>query len=325
MAPASPSILITGAEGFVGPYLIRELTPTGIPIHATYLVSRQRRLDVLPESEWHHCDLTDQKQVSDLIRDIRPTFVYHLAGISFVPLAESKRHLALDVNLGGTLNLLEALAQTHLRPRLVLISSGEVYGKVPQERGPLKENFPLLPANFYAATKAASEKIAWSFFQRGDLDLVIFRPFNHIGPGQVPSFVVSDFARQVARITLGLAEPKVYVGDIDVFRDFTDVRDVARGYRMCFESFSPGDIYNLASGRVVSIREILSTLISFSNKPIEIVRDPTRFRKSEIRKVAVSVERFQSATGWVPRIPLKQTLREVYETWLDTFTKDPSL
>ena len=322
MIASPPSILITGAEGFVGSYLIRELLPLKVPIYATYLAPRPGLGEMLPDDRLVQCDLTNRQRVFNIIKEIQPTCIYHLAGISFVPLAESKRQLALDVNLGGTLNLLEALAETHQYPRLILISSGEVYGKVPEARGALREEFPLRPTNFYAATKAAAEKIAWSFFERGDLTLTIFRPFNHIGPGQAPSFVVSDFARQVARITLGMADPRVYVGDIDVFRDFTDVRDIARGYRMCYESFTPGGIYNLASGCVVSIREILNTLISFSPTPIEIVQDPARFRKSEIKRVAVSIENFQAATGWAPQIPLEQTLREVYNAWINTLTKE---
>ena len=324
MSDFPPSILITGAEGFVGPYLIREISHLKIPIHATYLNPKKKRPDLLSEDHWFFCDLAQRQGVFDLIKETRPTFIYHLAGISFVPKAESHRRLAMDVNLGGTLNLLEAAGESGLRPRVVLISSGEVYGKVGEEKGPLREDLPLRPANFYAATKAAAEKIAWSFFHRDEISLTIFRPFNHIGPGQAPSFVVSDFARQVARITLSLSEPRIYVGNIDVYRDFTDVRDIARGYRMSYETFVPGGIYNLASGKVVSIREILEILISFSNRSIEIIRDPSRFRKAEVKRVEVSIERFQGVTGWEPEIPLKQTLREVYEAWIETLSKEAS-
>ena len=322
MAPA-PSILITGAEGFVGAYLIRELTALGIPIYGTYFIPEARHLNVLPEDRWIYCDLNDREAVFSLIRDLRPTFVYHLAGISFVPMAESNRPRALATNVGGTLNLLESLAELGTAPRLVLISSGEVYGKVPEDKGPMREEFPLQPANFYAATKAASEKIAWPFFERGEVLLTIFRPFNHIGPGQSPTFVVSDFARQVARITLGQADPVVHVGDIDVYRDFTDVRDIVRGYRLSYEKFTPGGIFNIASGRVVAIRKILETLISFSGKTIEVVKDPERFRKAEVRKLQVDIGRFKEATGWSPKIPIKQTLRDVYEDWLQKLSKDP--
>ncbi len=324
MASSSPTILITGAEGFVGPYLIRELATLEIPLYATYLIPQGRRQDLLLNDHWIFCDLTDREAVFHLIHTIRPTFVYHLAGISFVPAAEANRPKAMEVNLGGTLNLLEALAALENAPRLVLISSGEVYGKPRDESGPLMEGLPLRPVNFYAATKAASEKLAWPFHQRRDISLTIFRPFNHIGPGQAPTFVTSDFARQVARITLSLSEPKIYVGDLDVYRDFTDVRDIVRGYRMAFEAFQPGAVYNLASGHVVSIRKILEILISFCGKPIEVIRDPARFRKAEVKRLEVSVSRFQSATGWSPRIPLKQTLREIYESWVEKLSRGPS-
>ena len=322
--PASSPILITGAEGFVGAYLIRELLPLQVPIFGTYFIPEARHLSVLPENRWIFCDLNDRDATFDLIRDLQPAFIYHLAGISFVPTAESNRPKALGTNVGGTLNLLEAAASLGTAPRIVLISSGEVYGKVPEEKGPLREEFPLQPANFYAATKAAAEKIAWPFFERGEIGLSIFRPFNHIGPGQSPTFVVSDFARQVARISLGLAEPVVHVGDIDVYRDFTDVRDIVRGYRMGYETFTPGGIFNIAQGRVFAIREILETLISFAGMPIEIVRDPERFRKAEVRKLRVDISRFRHATGWSPRIPIEQTLADVYEDWKKKLSEEPS-
>ncbi len=322
MTAAPPSILITGATGFVGPYLLRALSTLKVPIYATYLISEGRKTALLPNDRWIFCDLTNRPAVFDLIRKIRPSFIYHLAGISFVPAAESNRRKALEVNLGGTLNLLEAVAESGISPRLVLISSGEVYGRYREDLGPFREEFPLQPANFYAATKAAAEKLAWPFHQRGELSLTIFRPFNHIGPGQAPTFVVSDFARQVARIALSLSEPKVFVGDIDVFRDFTDVRDIVRGYRKSYESFAPGGVYNLASGRAVSVREVLETLISFCNRPVQIVRDPSRYRKAEVKRVEISIERFRAATGWAPHIPLKQTLREVYEYWIEKLFKE---
>jgi len=324
MSPSRSSILITGAEGFVGAYLINELKPLGIPIYATYIVPEGKRTDLLPGEQWVYCDLTKRQAVFDLVHSIHPFFIYHLAGISHVPTAESNRQNALNVNVGGTLHLLEAAADTGASPRMVLISSGEVYGKIHEEASGIHENFPLHPANFYAATKAAAEKIAWPFFERGEISLMIFRPFNHIGPGQSPSFVVSDFARQIAKISLSLTEPKVYVGDIDVYRDFTDVRDITRGYRLVYERFTPGGTFNLASGRVVAIRDILQELAAFSNKSIEIIQDPERFRKAEVRKIQVDVSRFNEATGWSPVIPLKQTLRDVFEYWIDRLSRDPS-
>jgi len=325
MTAFSPSpILITGAEGFVGAYLIKELAALQVPVFGTYFIPESRHLDVLPEDHWVFCDLNDRDAVFNLIRELHPAFIYHLAGISFVPTAESNRPMALATNVGGTLNLLEALADLGTTSRMVLISSGEVYGKVIEEKGPLREDFPLQPSNFYAATKAAAEKIAWPFFERDEVSLTIFRPFNHIGPGQSSTFVVSDFARQVARISLGLSEPVVHVGDIDVFRDFTDVRDIVRGYRLSYEKFTPGGVFNIASGRVIAVREILEDLIALSGGKIDVVRDPERYRKAEVRKLRVDIGRFHGSTGWKPLIPVKQTLRDVYEDWLKKLSRDTS-
>lgn len=324
MSHSRSSILITGAEGFVGAYLINELKPLRIPIYATYIVPERKRTDLLPDEQWVYCDLTNRQAVFDLIHSIHPFFIYHLAGISHVPMAEANRQNALNVNVGGTLNLLDAAADTGTSPRMVLISSGDVYGKVHEGKVGIREDFPLHPANFYAATKAAAEKIAWPFFERGEISLMIFRPFNHIGPGQSTAFVVSDFACQIAKISLSLTEPRVYVGDIDVYRDFTDVRDITRGYRLAYEKFIPGGIFNIASGRIVAIRDILNELIALSNKSIGIVRDPERFRKAEVRKIQVDVSRFNDATGWSPVIPLKKTLRDVFEDWITRLSRDPS-
>jgi GDP-4-dehydro-6-deoxy-D-mannose reductase len=318
---SSPVALITGADGFVGRHLARELEISGLSPFGIDISARQKNADVFPDSRWATCDITSSADISRIIRNIAPAVVFHLAGIAYVPWAEAHRQETLRINVGGTLNILEAAAAQKRPPHVMIISSSDVYGRVPGKKGPITEAFPLEPANFYAGTKAAAEGIAWPFFERGEVPLTILRPFSHIGPGQAPTFVTSDFARQVARITLSLAKPEVHVGNIDVFRSFTDVRDMVRGYRLAYETLKPGSVYHLANETPVSIRSILEEFIRLSGKEIKIVRDPKRFRKADIRKVTVDSGRFRRATGWEPTIPLKQTLKDIFEDWLQKIKK----
>jgi len=321
MTDKSPVALITGADGFVGRYLAGELQTAGLSPFGIDISTSRKNADVFPDSRWASCDITSGTDVSHIISDITPAVVFHLAGIAYVPWAETHRRETLRVNVEGTLNLLEAAAGQKPPPHVIVISSGDVYGRVPEEKGPITESFPLAPANFYAGTKTAAEGIVRPFFERGEVPITILRPFNHIGPGQAPTFVTSDFARQIAGITLSLAGPKVHVGDIDIYRSFTDVRDMVRGYRLAYEKLVPGGIYHLASEKPVSIRSILEEFIRLSGREIEIVRDPERFRKADIRTVTVDSGKFRRATGWQPAVPLKQTLKDIFEDWLRKLEK----
>jgi len=322
MADKSPVALITGADGFVGRYLAGELEAAGLTPFGIDISARQKNADVFSDSRWATCDITSGADVGHIIRDIAPAVVFHLAGIAYVPWAEAHRKETLRINVEGTLNVLEAAAAQKAPPHVIIVSSSDVYGRVPEEKGPITESFPLKPANFYAGTKAAAEGIAWPFFERGEVPLTILRPFNHIGPGQAPTFVTSDFARQVAGITLSLAGPQVHVGDIDVCRSFTDVRDMVRGYRLAYEKLAPGGIYHLANETPISIRIILEEFIRLSDREIEIVRDPERFRKADIRTVAVDAGKFRRATGWEPAVPLEQTLKDIFEDWRRRLEKE---
>jgi GDP-4-dehydro-6-deoxy-D-mannose reductase len=196
-----------------------------------------------------------------------------------------------------------------------MISSGEIYGRATSDDLPLSESAHIEPANIYAVTKATVELLSQLYIARYGLDIVILRPFNHLGPRQGPSFVSADFASQIARMEAGLAPPRIEVGDLTVERDFTDVRDTVRGYWMAAEKGKTGEVYNLCSGRPYTIQHILDTLLGFAQVSIEVHRDPAKCRASEIPVLVGTAEKFRRATGWSPETPLETTLRDTLDYW----------
>ena len=247
------------------------------------------------------------------MRDSRPDAVVHLAAISFVQDVERAPEPAFTTNVRGTHNLLEATLHHAPDATFVAVSSAEVYGKVSPADLPLRERQPLAPANLYAVTKVAVEALCHAC--ASSLRIVILRPFNHIGPGQSPSFVVSSFARQIAQIEAGRAEPVLRVGNLDARRDFTDVRDVADAYRLAIEYCQPNTPYNVCSGEAVSIQHVLDTLLSMTTARIRVEPDPARLRPSDLPILLGCPDKFLQATRWQQRLKLVQSLADVLGYW----------
>lgn len=291
-------VLLTGASGFVGSY-----------------VGRQQKCAPLHGPREEPVDLCDYEAVSAAVAAIAPDTVIHLASQSFVPESFQDPRLTFEINFLGTFNLLQALKASDFRGRMLHVGSGDTYGLVNPENLPLMEGQPQKPRNPYAVSKVAAEALCYQWSQTESFEIVMVRPFNHIGPGQSERFVVSDFARQVVEIKRGKKTPVIEVGDIDVTRDFTDVRDVVRAYELLLERGVNGEVYNVCSGRERSIREILEALIRLAGVEARIVQDPNRLRRAEQRRVAGSYAKLKAATGWQPEISFEQSLQDILTDW----------
>ena len=244
-----------------------------------------------------------------------PDAIIHLAGQAFVPLSLSDPMSTLGVNATGTAAVLEAARayrdRTSVPVRVLVISSAEVYGMQRPERMPLDENAVAHPANPYAASKLAAEAYAQAWTRAFKLDVLVARPFNHIGPGQDARFVVPSFARQLAEIAAG-APAVLKVGNLEAQRDFLDVRDVCAAYVLLVANARPGEVYNICSGRPVAIREVLRQLITIAHVPVEVQDDPERMRPSDLPLLSGDATKLRAATGWEPSLTLAASLRDIY-------------
>jgi len=308
------NILITGGTGFVGTHLVKALIEKGTPaqkIHVTSLSGDPSYLEgILPEENFHKIDLTEANHVLDLFEKILPKEIYNLAGFSATGLSIEKKSLTLSVNINIQLNVLEAIKLKTPESRLLSIGSATEYA-VSSE--PLTEDSPLGPRNPYAVSKVTQEMLAYSYHVEG-INVVHVRPFNHIGEYQARGFVVSDFAYQITQeIEKGLKN-NIHVGNLDVRRDFSDVKDVVQAYILLMEKGVSGEIYNIGSGKDVSIRELLEKLKSLSTTDFEIIIDQNKQRSSDAEKSVASITKIRKL-GWEPTITLDTTLERIVKWW----------
>ncbi|MEX2425476.1 MAG: GDP-mannose 4,6-dehydratase [Thermomicrobiaceae bacterium] len=305
-------ILITGASGFVGRHLVDHLLRQG-ESDIIGLSSRKR-----PEIEGARllvCDLRDADLTRRVLEHHRPEVIYHLAGQSHVPRAFADPADTLITNAVGQINLFEGCRNAGIDPVILSVGSSEVYGAVSADSIPIDESQPLRPNNPYASSKAAQDLYAAQYFASYGMKIVRVRSFNHVGPGQTDRFVVASFARQIAEVEAGLADPVVLVGNLEPIRDFLDVRDVVRAYYLVAKSEFSGEVFNVASGRGVRIREVLDMLVGAADCEIDVRADPERVRPSEVPEFRGDASKFHDATGWMPEYSLEQTVRDVLNDW----------
>jgi GDP-4-dehydro-6-deoxy-D-mannose reductase len=260
-------------------------------------------------------DILDAQMLLERLNRIRPDYIFHLAAQSSVAFSWKNPDLTVDVNIKGTLHVLEAIRRLDWRPRLLLIGSGEEYGTIQEEDIPIREEVDLKPGNLYAVTKVCQNMIGKIYSDAYQLDVLSVRSFNHIGPNQEPLFVVADFCKQVVEIERGAHKSAICVGNLSARRDFTDVRDIVRAYMLLMEHGQGGETYNVGSGRAISIGEILQEILKLSPEKIGVEIDPKRFRPVDIPIIEANIEKLQSCTGWMPEIKLEDTLRETLEFW----------
>lgn len=304
--------LVIGAAGFVGGYLIDELRQNDMQVFATKLPHEELNKDNV---EIFDLDILDKEAIASLLFEIRPDYIFHLAAQSSVGVAWKNPTLTVDVNIKGSINVMDAIRELFYKPRVLLIGTGEEYGHVAPEDTPIREDNALHPGNIYAATKVCQNMIGSIYSKAYDIDLMMVRAFNHIGPGQLPLFVVSDFCKQVAEIEKGIKDPVMKVGNLAARRDFTDVRDVVRAYRMLIEAGVPGETYNVGSGNAQAISDILDLIVSMSSTEIKVETDPNKIRPVDVPIIEADITKINQITGWKPEISLEQTIKETLEYW----------
>jgi GDP-4-dehydro-6-deoxy-D-mannose reductase len=295
-------LMVTGLDGFVGRHVKQAVESL-----------RDGRFQLVEARG--AIELREPATLQQAIEETRPDYVLHLAAQSFVPASVKDPRATYEVNFFGTLNLLQALKAGGFRGRMLYVGSAEEYGAVRDEDLPVVESCPLRPRTPYGVSKAAAELLCYQWTQDQGFEIVMSRPFNHLGPGQAEHFVVPDFAKQVTEIKLGRREPVLKVGAIDVTRDFTDVRDVVQAYLALMERGESGEAYNVCSGREYSIREILEELIRLAEVECRIIVDNARLRAVERKRNRGSFEKLAKCTGWNPRITLTESLRDVLAYW----------
>jgi GDP-4-dehydro-6-deoxy-D-mannose reductase len=304
------SVLVTGGAGFAGSHLVELLARTGASVTAW-----AHRAAVPPPIQaaatWQAVDLCDRQAVERGMAVIEPSVIYHCAGKAQSGSAWNQIGATFEINVRGTSNLLGAIERYAPHARVVVTSSALIYRHAAE---PLREDSPIGPAGPYAVSKLAQDTLAACAAQRG-LDVVVARPFNHIGPRQSADFIASSVARQVALIEGGQMPAELRVGNLSATRDFTDVRDVVRAYVGMAGHATRGDCFNVCSGRAVPIHELVHGLVARSRVPIQFVVDPARFHPVDVPVLLGSAEKLRHVTGWTPEIPLDRTLDDVLDWW----------
>jgi len=311
-------VLVTGITGFVGSHFAEFALAEGAEVFGSYRWrSKTENIDHLRDRvTLIECDLRDLSSVNELVASSRPDFIIHLAAQSYVHASWHSPAETFNTNTISQVNLLEAVrAQGKAAPRFLAIGSSEEYGLVHEDELPIKESNPLRPLSPYAVSKVTQDLMAYQYFKSYALPIVRARAFNHEGPRRGDVFVTSNFARQIAEIEAGGREPTILVGNLKAVRDYTDVRDIVRGYWLLLERGDPGQVYNLCSGRGWAIQEILDFLLDEStNTTIRVREDPARLRPSDVPVLIGDCSRL-TALGWKPRIPFEQTLRDLLGYW----------
>ncbi len=312
-------VLVTGITGFAGSHLV------------DYILAEKKGVEIVGIQRWRsrtenvehfldkvrmlECDLRDASSVRDVLEAERPDWIFHLAAQSFVPTSWTAPTESLITNIIGQLNIFEAVKKLHIMPRIQLACSSEEYGMVHENELPIKETNPLRPLSPYAVSKVGQDMLGYQYFMSFKLPVIRTRGFNHEGPRRGPVFVCSDFAKQIADIEKGRRPPVIRVGNLEARRDFTDVRDVVRGYWLALEKGEAGEVYNLCSGRAWTIREMLDQLLGMTKVKVKVEQDPARMRPSDVPVLLGDAGKFKKATGWTPTIPFETTLRDLLEYW----------
>lgn len=296
---------ITGISGFVGKYLAEHLLRNGFEVYGI-----DRQASSIEGCSVEACDILDKEKLTELVGRIKPDFVFHLAALSSVSKSFEAAAETKKVNVEGTRNLFDAIVAAKISPIILVVSSLQIYGK--PDRLPITEDAQLRPASPYAESKVEQEMLCRQYSKK--LKIIISRSFNHTGPGQSADFVWPSFARQIAEIEVG-KRTELNVGNLDVERDFSDVRDIVGAYLLAVQKCKPGEVYNVCSGKAYNIGKMLEVMKSYSTAKVKIIVDKARVRKADVPVLYGDNSKFVKATGWKPEIPFEKTLKDILEYW----------
>ena len=305
--------LVIGGAGFVGSYLLHHLrNDLGHEIYTTKMPNESLAIE---DCQIYDLNILDKDAIVSLLREVQPDVIFHLAAQSSVALSWKQPTLTVDINIKGTINLLDAIRESNRNPKVLLVGSGEEYGHISLEDIPITETTLPRPGNIYAVTKVCQNLIGSIYANAYQMHIISVRAFNHIGPNQLPMFVVADFCKQVAEIEAGRREPVMNVGNLSAKRDFTDVRDIVKAYGLLIEHGVPGETYNIGSGTAIAIQDILDKIISLSTCPITVTVDHAKLRPVDVPIIEADTTKLTTVTGWKQEIPLERTIQETLDYW----------
>ncbi len=313
-------VLITGITGFVGSHLAEYcLTKPDVEVYGTirWRSKKDNIFHIEDKINLHECDIKDGVSVQSMLKKVRPHCIFHLAAQSFVPTSWHAPAETLTTNIIGEVNLFEGVRNLGIDPIIHVSCSSEEYGLVYEDEIPIDEKNTLRPLSPYAVSKIAQDFLGYQYYKSYGIRIIRTRAFNHTGPRRGEVFVVSTFAKQIAEIEAGIKNPVVRVGNLNAERDFTDVRDIVRAYWLAVEKCEPGEVYNISSGKSISIEKILKMLLEMSEADIEVVKDAERMRPSDVEILKGDSTKFRELTGWEPEIPLEKTLEDTLNYWRD--------
>jgi GDP-4-dehydro-6-deoxy-D-mannose reductase len=304
--------LITGGTGFAGAHLVQFLKSNGSRIAVMASGESRPRPENELGVEHYDVDIRKAEQVRSVVHKVRPTHICHLAGISAIDVSWNNPRLTFEVNVVGAYNLFEAAMSLPSPPRILNVSTSQVYAK---PEGILTETSPVSPNSPYAASKAMVELLPVQYRKYAAGGILTARSFNHTGPGQSPAFVLPSIAKQFAEMEAGLRQRRLTVGNIDVKRDFTDVRDVVLAYSALLHQGRIGEVYNVCSGSAVRLADVIREFEAVSGIAVEIDTDPARLRSNEVHQILGDATKIRKETGWSPQIPFKKTIRDLLGYW----------
>lgn len=309
--------LITGITGFAGSHLAEFLLKKNITVHGILRWrSKNENIEKIQNKlQLHEADLLDAHSLYKVVNEVKPQYIFHLAAQSFVKSSWDSPANTVEINMVGSVNLFEAVRQSKQDTVIQIACSSEEYGMVHENEIPIKETNPLRPLSPYAVSKVGMDYLGYQYHQSYGLKIIRTRGFNHTGPRRGEVFSESTFAKQIAEIEKGVREPVVYVGNLDAERDYTDVRDMVSAYYTAVKQCTPGEVYNICSGKTWKIKKVLDFLISQSKKKVTVKEDPSRMRPSDVSILLGDCSKFTQKTRWRTTIPFEQTLTDLLNYW----------